>query len=100
MKLPITPAPALSRGLAVLELLGGGEAIALEDLARSARLPKPSVLRLLRTLQAMGAADREEGGKRWRALARLAPIADAPTALKARATGALERLCADSGQIV
>jgi DNA-binding IclR family transcriptional regulator len=100
MKLPLTPAPALSRGLAVLGLLGAGAPTALEDLARAAKLPKPSVLRLLRTLQAMGAADREPGGKRWLALARLAPIAEAPSTLRARASAALDRLCADSAQIV
>jgi DNA-binding IclR family transcriptional regulator len=98
MKLPTTPAPALARGLAVLGLLGT-EPIPLEDLARSVKLPKPSVLRLLLTLQAMGAADREPGGKRWRALARIASIADSSNALRARSSGALHQLCADSGQI-
>jgi DNA-binding IclR family transcriptional regulator len=99
MKLPADPAPALSRGLVLLALLDRSGPARLEDLATSARLPKPSVLRLLRTLQTAGAADREPGGKRWRALARLVPTADIATTLRARAAAALDHLCLRSGHI-
>ncbi len=93
-------APALSRGLALLRLLDGDVLATLEDLARSAKLPKASALRLLRALQAAGLIAREPEGKRWRASARIVRIAEGDTVLLARHTADLDHLCAATGQVV
>lgn len=71
----VDPAPALGRGLIVLSLLSDETEHSLDNLATASRLPKASVLRLLRSLALAGAAV-QGADRRWRALCRLAPIGD------------------------
>jgi DNA-binding IclR family transcriptional regulator len=73
--MPATPsaAPALTRGLALLEDLSIDGQRSLEHLARDHAWPKTSVLRLLQTLEAAGAVARDPASKRWMAVKRLVP---------------------------
>lgn len=62
-----SPAPALERGLRVLEILQGSPALTLEELAQSTDIPKASLLRLLETLQGTGYV-RRLANKRYRSI--------------------------------
>lgn len=64
---PITPdpAPALTRGLAIMATLSSQGASSLEALARNTGYPKTSVLRLLTALCDCGAVERDELTKRY-----------------------------------
>lgn len=84
-------APALSRGLVVLGLLGDGRSRTLEDIARATKLPKSSLLRLLETLAEMNLVARDDAAKQYRALARLVPAGPEPS-LDAVLPVVLERL--------
>jgi DNA-binding IclR family transcriptional regulator len=68
---PADPAPALSRGIALLDLLGRDGPQVLERLAASAALPKSSALRLLGALERLGLAARDPATRRWHACASL-----------------------------
>lgn len=68
-----TAAPALARGLALLEDLSADGPRSLEHLARDHAWPKTSVLRLLQTLEEAGAVARDPASKRWMAVKRLVP---------------------------
>jgi IclR family mhp operon transcriptional activator len=57
---------ALERGLEVLRLLEQHEGRALQDLHLRTTLPKPTLLRILHTLEAAGLAWRAIGDGRWR----------------------------------
>ena len=57
---------ALERGLEVLRLLEQHEGRALQDLHLRTALPKPTLLRILHTLEAAGLAWRAIGDGRWR----------------------------------
>jgi DNA-binding IclR family transcriptional regulator len=67
------PAPALSRGLAVVDVLADGEPRRLERLVRELGFPKSSLLRLLETLCACDVLTRDPDG-RYRALKRMMPL--------------------------
>jgi DNA-binding IclR family transcriptional regulator len=62
------PAPALARGLNVLEALNDGGSMTLEELSRTVGYPKASLLRLLETLGALELVRRDEAGKTYTAL--------------------------------
>ncbi|MAX23934.1 MAG: hypothetical protein CMJ19_05460 [Phycisphaeraceae bacterium] len=66
---PITPdpAPALTRGLAILSTLTSKGATTLEALVRETGFPKTSVLRLLTAMTDCGAVERDELTKRYSA---------------------------------
>jgi DNA-binding IclR family transcriptional regulator len=72
---PITPdpAPALTRGLAILSALGGKGASSLEAIVRFTGFPKTSVLRLLTALCDCGAVERDEVTKRYSANIQITP---------------------------
>ena len=92
------PAPALSRGLAVLRALATDGPQTLEQLARASGWPKSSLLRLLRSLAAFGAVRRDAATKRYHALLTLAPLGDRGPGLLEQAAPVLDALCAEAGQ--
>lgn len=70
-----TSAPALSRGLAVLAVLGEQTSATLEELARHLALPKASVYRLLDTLERTGFV-RKTADKRYTPLYAFQPLVE------------------------
>ncbi len=92
------PAPALSRGLAVLRALATDGPQTLEQLARASGWPKSSLLRLLRSLEGFGAVRRDTATKRYHALLTLTPLGDRGPGLLERAAPLLDALCAATAQ--
>jgi DNA-binding IclR family transcriptional regulator len=66
--------PALERGIQILRLLKGRENMSLEEISQSIQAPKPSVSRLLATLEDMGVIMRDKSSKRYRPLQVLMPV--------------------------
>jgi DNA-binding IclR family transcriptional regulator len=89
------PAPALARGLAVLQKLAG-QPLTLDALARKLELPKASLLRLCRTLEALGLVGRQSDTKAFFARAQVVPIASAGMVREVET--ALSELAAETGQ--
>lgn len=82
---PDDPAPALTRGLDLLQRLGRDGPQLLERLAGDAGLPKSSTLRLLAALERSGMAARDPLTRRWHARVVLVPGRDgASEAARAR----------------
>lgn len=71
MKHHPSSAPALTRGLQLLEQLALDGQSSLEKLAARNGWPKSSVLRCLQTLEQAGAVRQDPASKRWQALRRL-----------------------------
>jgi DNA-binding IclR family transcriptional regulator len=61
----------VTRGLQLLTYLNREGASSLDRLARATELPKASILRLLRSMEASGAVARDGASKRWRSRLRL-----------------------------
>lgn len=96
------PAPALRRGLKLLELLYRQGAMSLEQLAAESGWPKSSVLRLMQSLVAEAAAARDPQTLAYRALMRLTPIESTDRRLKqhcAASMAALGRLCGNTVEL-
>ena len=72
------PAPALGRGLQLLDLLVRRPHATLEDLVRATAWPRSSLFRLLASLERNGLAQRD-ATRRWRACAVLTTIGDGPS---------------------
>ena len=89
-------APALARGFVLLEDLSSAGPRSLEHLALRHHWPKTSVLRLLLTLEGLGAVMREPTSKRWQAVKRLVPD-DRDASERARLAALLARLAGDTG---
>lgn len=86
---------ALQRGLQVLEILREYEPATLDELTRRSGLPKPTVLRILRTLAESHVAYQALSDRRWRLGAQM-PVAKGDTAavrLAEVAGPVLDRLC-------
>ncbi|MHB1158202.1 MAG: helix-turn-helix domain-containing protein [Phycisphaerales bacterium] len=94
------PAPALGRGLAMLELLHRQGACSLEQLAADSGWPKSSVLRLLQSLVVAGAASRDPQTLSYRALMRLVPVDSADRRLKRHCAASMAALGAACGHTV
>ena len=90
-----TPAPALSRGLALLAALDAQPLQTLEALASRLELPKTSVYRLLTALQQIGMV-RKTPDKRYEVLWTLRPLHDGSTLFRERLFKALPTLCVDT----
>lgn len=90
------PAPALSRGLAVLAMLGEGRPASLEEISGRLRLPKASALRFLSTLQALGLL-RKNPDKTYEAMFVLRPIVDPAARFLAGLEDLMGRLCQETG---
>jgi DNA-binding IclR family transcriptional regulator len=71
MVLPETPAPALARGITLLQQLTEDGQQPLEQLAARNQWPKSSVLRCLQTLEVLGAVKQDPASRHWKALAQL-----------------------------
>ena len=74
MKQPSIPAPALARGLQLLDQLAVDGQASLEKLAARNGWPKSSVLRFLQTLEQAGAVLQDPASRHWRALKHLQPL--------------------------
>ncbi len=86
----------LERGLAVLQALHTKPACSLQDLNLLTRIPKPSLLRILRTLEQSGWAARRLADGRYRVgtlFDKVARIGDRYDPLAEAAGPVLERLC-------
>ena len=82
----------------ILKLLGGGDGISLEEIAKTTGYPKSSSARILETLCSLGMAEREAATKKFRALFRLVPcFAGAGENTDRLIHAALSRLAALSG---
>ncbi len=92
------PAPALTRGLALLRHLNREGACSLDRLARTSGWPKASVLRLMRSLESSGAAARDPASKRWRTLVRLVAGDTREAVLRRRCGEAAAWLCQTAAQ--
>ncbi|GHB92144.1 helix-turn-helix domain-containing protein [Cerasicoccus arenae] len=71
----IDPAPALTRGLALLAILGRDGQSSLEALVRKTGWPKSSVWRYLQALESLGAVHQDDGSKLWEARQALRSVA-------------------------
>lgn len=94
------PSPALTRGLQLLQLLCRDGHTSLEKLAQTTGWPKSSVFRLLASLEAFGAIERDKADRRYRACLRLVPFAPVADDMRARATAELRTLCNACGHTV
>jgi IclR family transcriptional regulator, mhp operon transcriptional activator len=86
----------LERGLAVLQALHTKPACSLQDLNQLTRIPKPSLLRILRTLEQSGWAARRLADGRYRVgthFDQVASTRDRYDPLAEAAGSVLERLC-------
>ncbi len=90
------PAPALARGLKVLEILNDCESMTLEGLSQEVGYPKASLLRFLETLGALGLVRREEAGKRYTALASV-QLHDETTLIRGVVRKEMKRLTGATG---
>ncbi|MBI3831605.1 MAG: helix-turn-helix domain-containing protein [Planctomycetes bacterium] len=94
------PSPALTRGLLLLKRLGADGASSLEHLAHATGWPKSSVFRLLASLEACGAVQRDPADRRYRAALRLVPFAAVEEDLRLRAVAAMQDLVRAAGHTV
>ncbi|MBC2604378.1 helix-turn-helix domain-containing protein [Puniceicoccus vermicola] len=90
-----TPAPALSRGLAVLRMLGEDSPASLENLSSRLNLPKASVFRLLDTLEKTGTV-RRNADKLYEPLWTLQPLANDSEALRRQIHRKMPELSAET----
>lgn len=93
---PADPAPALSRGIDLLERLSRDGPQVLERLAEAAALPKSSTLRLLAALERLGLIARDPATRRFHARAALVR-GGSDAAEAARVRQILAGLARDSG---
>ncbi|MCW8129066.1 MAG: helix-turn-helix domain-containing protein [Planctomycetota bacterium] len=94
------PSPALTRGLLLLKRLCADGPSSLEMLAKATGWPKSSVFRLLASLEAFGAVERDPADRRYRAALRLVPFTPVAEGLRARALPVMKDLCRASGHTV
>jgi DNA-binding IclR family transcriptional regulator len=92
-----TSAPALVRGIEILRLLDGKEAISLEDIAALTGFPKSSLTRLLGALEALDLLARDSRTKKYLAVARLVRITETDQAFGERLRDALSALANATG---
>lgn len=81
---PSDPAPALTRGLAILRLLSVNGPSLLEHLAQAGGWPKSSTLRVLTALERCGAAGRDPLTRRWHAQVQLTRAEETPGRIRLR----------------
>lgn len=86
------PTPALTRGLLLLKRLAEDGPSSLEKLAQATSWPKSSVFRLLASLEAFGAVERDPADRRYRAALRLVPFAPVADGLRERALPIMKEL--------
>lgn len=89
-------APALTRGIKLLDLLRNDCSLSLEELSRRLDAPKSSVLRITGALEELGLISRDREDKTYRALYALTPVGPEGVPLTETVRRHGERLCADS----
>jgi len=94
------PAPALGRGLKLLNLLHLKGACSLEQLVLESRWPKSSVLRLLQSLVVAGAVARDPQTLAYRVVLRLVAVDSVDLRLKEHCAAGMAMLCERSGHTV
>jgi DNA-binding IclR family transcriptional regulator len=85
--------------VALLRSLEAGPG-SLDELTRTHGWPKPSLLRLLRSLERAGLVHRDQATRRWQALMRLVSCQGAELLLRARVAGSLPALAEAIGHTV
>ena len=85
-------APALQRGLQILELLKDGNSRSLEEITKELQHPKSSVIRLLETLTSMMYVEREETTRKYRTKVALYPLAQRHSRFRKTIQECLEEL--------
>ncbi|QQE10235.1 helix-turn-helix domain-containing protein [Planctomycetota bacterium] len=96
----VDPAPALRRGLRIIQLLSKDGMSTLGQLSEATGWPKSSVLRLLRSLEMMQFVEREDGGRRYRGLVQIMPVNGEVAVLKQAAVTSMQKLCRTVGHTV
>lgn len=94
------PIRALERTLGTLTRLSRDGAQTLEQLTRATGYPRSSLLRLLRSLEGVGAVARDAADRRYHARLRLVPLEEGEEALRRRCHAALRDLVDGLGQTV
>ncbi|WP_432798199.1 helix-turn-helix domain-containing protein [Poriferisphaera sp. WC338] len=94
------PAPALTRGLVVLRLLGHEGSMTLAEVATKTGWPKSSLMRLLQSLTASGVVDRDGLTRRYHAVVRLIPTRSEVEELRRAASGRMTPLSEAIGHTV
>jgi len=87
-----TAAPALSRGIAILQTLALESPLSLETIASRLRLPKASLFRLLETLQGIGCV-RKTVDKKYEPIQILKPVSDSRISFVDTLISCMRRLC-------
>jgi DNA-binding IclR family transcriptional regulator len=91
------PAPALAKGLLLMEQLTKDGQSSLEQIARKHQWPKSSTLRYLQTLEKLGIVHQHPDTLRWQALQRLRPVRSELTGPLAELHARLPALAEESG---
>jgi DNA-binding IclR family transcriptional regulator len=94
---PTPLVPALERGIRLVRELDSSGTASLQALAAHCRIPKPSAMRLLHTLTALGIAQHDSAARTYHLAMHLVPLADPGSDLNARVGQALERLSHATG---
>jgi DNA-binding IclR family transcriptional regulator len=92
---PTSGAPALTRGLAILQTVGQDGPLSLEQIAKQLKLPKASAYRLLETLDEAGMI-RKSADKRYEALQQLRLIQSPRERLRDQIESRMHRLAQDT----
>lgn len=95
-----SPAPALDRGIDILEWLQNKEGATLEDLSTSLEIPKSSALRFLATLEKRGILIRDPQNKTYKCRKVLIPLYQDTEEEVFHIRRAVENLCLKSKRTV
>ena len=90
-----SPAPALTRGIELLRLLGAAGPLTLDEAAKRTGVPKASLLRLLKTLEAEHLVARRDGT--YAAAATLVPLRGVAPRFEERVEDALAEIASTTG---
>ena len=93
-------APALERGVLVLEILAREGEMTLEQLVNTTGFPKASLVRFTETLMRMGCLVRDKGDKKYRTLVKLVPIEDSRAYFHQKLHLLMRRLANDTSSTV
>lgn len=89
--------PGLQRGFYVLSFLSDGVAKSLDEITKQTGYPKASVLRMLYTLEQIGAVERDVAGKEYRALSVITSIEGNNGVFNRLVDNVLAKLSAETG---
>ena len=92
------PAPALEKGVRVLNELIGKGPVNLETLARKTEIPKASLLRILNTLGSLDMVERSNATKEYTSLVRIVPFSSHRNQARLKIQKALHSLSVFTGK--